>query len=199
MDQAVQHLDTMTVAEFLTWDPPDGRMWQLVDGMPTAMAPASQRHNAVLGELLRLVGNHLLERGGPCRAVPTPGIVTPKHPDRNMRIPDMAVTCSDLDDDEADVKEPILIVEVLSPSNQAETWINVWTYTMMPSVQEVVVLHTQSVRADVLRRGGDGAWPPDPERVTGGDLLLPSIGFRASLAGLYRLTRLREGGGAGPA
>lgn len=198
MSQAVEQLpegvpSLMTVAEFLAWRPGDGRMWQLVDGVPAAMAPASRRHNIVLAELLRLVGNHLLEQGSPCVAVPVPGVVTPKHPDRNMRIADMAVTCSDLDD----VTDPVLLVEVLSPSNQAETWINVWTYTLVPSVREIVVLHTATVRADVLRRDEDASWPDDPERVTDGDLVLDSIGFRTPLAGLYRLTRLR--GHAGPA
>ncbi len=43
--------DTMTVEEFLAWSHGDGRMWQLVDGVPTAMAPASRRRVQVQGEL----------------------------------------------------------------------------------------------------------------------------------------------------
>lgn len=184
--------DIMTVEEFLAWSPGDGRMWQLVDGVPTAMAPASRRHNQVQGELGRLIGNHLLEQGSPCSVVPTPGVITPVRHDRNLRIPDLAVSCADPDDDAGPLPDPLLIIEVLSPSNQAETWINVWTYTMIPSVQEVLVLHTQSVRADLLRRRPDGAWPVDPERVTDGDVALDSIGFRTPLIGLYRLTGLRR-------
>ena len=172
MDQAVPPLDaSMTVAEFLAWDPPDGRMWQLVDGTPVAMPPASWRHNALLGEIHGVIRSHLIDQGSPCSSVPTPGIVTPKHADRNMRIPDLAVTCADPAGEPgknlADTPLPVLVVEVLSPSNQAETWINVWTHTMLPSVKEVAVFHTASVRADLLRRREDGTWPDDPERVTG--------------------------------
>ncbi len=53
------------------------------------------------------------------------------------------------------------------------------------------MLHTLSVRADLLRRRPDGAWPVDPERVTDGDLVLDSVGFRTPLIGLHRLTGLR--------
>ena len=193
MAEAASKLDDgMTVAEFLAWNPGDGRMWQLVDGVPMAMAPPCRRHNQVQGELGALIRNHFLDQGSPCSVVPTPGVITPVKQDRNLRIPDLAVSCADLDDDAGPVPDPLLVVEVLSPSNQAETWINVWTYTMIPSVQEVLVLHTQSVRADLLRRRPDGAWPVDPERVTDGDVVLDSIGFRTPLLGLYRLTGLRR-------
>lgn len=184
--------DDMTVEEFLTWNPGDGRMWQLVDGVPVAMAPPSRRHGAVQNELGALMRNHLVEQNSPCSVVTTPGVVTPLHAERNMRIPDLAVTCADLDDDAAALPDPVLVVEVLSPSNQAETWINVWTYTTIPSVQEILVLHTDAVRASVLRRQPDGTWPDEVERVTDGDLLLNSIGFHTSLANLYRTTALRR-------
>lgn len=41
----------MTVAEFLAWNPPEGQAWQLVDGEPQAMAPASRTHGTIQGEL----------------------------------------------------------------------------------------------------------------------------------------------------
>ena len=131
----------MTVEEFLAWNPGDGRMWQLVDGVPMAMAPPSRRHGAVQNELGALMRNHLVEQDSPCSVVTTPGVVTPIHADRNMRIPDLAVTCADVNEDTAALPDPVLIVEVLPPGNQAETWINVWTYTMIPSVREILVLH----------------------------------------------------------
>jgi len=194
MSQAVQTShDLMTVAEFLDWDSGDGRMWQLVDGVPTAMAPPSGRHGAIQSEVARLIGNHLLAQGGPCRVIVTPGIITPVAADHNMRIPDLAVTCAPVADDTAvPVPDPVLIVEVLSPGNQRETWINVWTYTLIPSVQEVLVLHNALVRADVLRRGPDGAWPTATTPVTAGSLVLDSIGFGVPVADIYRTTALAQ-------
>jgi Uma2 family endonuclease len=185
----------MSVAEFLAWDPADGRTWQLVDGEPQAMVPANRTHAALQGELGRLIGNHLVARSSPCAVLPTPGVVPNIQAGYNFRVPDLAVTCTGYTTEEWAISDPVLIVEVLSMSNRAETWANVWTYTTIPSVQEILVLHTVSVAADLLRRRPDGSWPKDPEAVVAGDLTLDSIGFRAPLIDLYRTTRLSGASG----
>ena len=59
----------MDTAEFLAWDAPRGSRWQLVDGEPQAMAPASRTHGIIQAELVRLIGNHLDDRGSPCMVV----------------------------------------------------------------------------------------------------------------------------------
>lgn len=183
--------ELMNVDKFLAWDPGDGLIWQLVDGLPMAMAPPSERHGSIQNEMGALIRNHLLAQGSPCRCVATPGIVTPVAADRNMRIPDLAVTCAPpAAVPTVALPDPILVIEVLSPGNQAETWINVWTYTLVPSVQEVLVLHSTAVRADLLRRGPDGAWPTVASPLTEGSLDLDSIGFSTPLASIYRTTSL---------
>ena len=96
----------MTVAEFLAWDAPGGDRWQLVDGEPQAMAPASRTHNGIQTELAALIGNHLLAQGGPCSALVPPGIVPRVRADSNYRIPDLAVTCSDYQEEEYDADRP---------------------------------------------------------------------------------------------
>ena len=83
-----------------------------------------------------------------------------------------------------------MLVEILSPTNRPKTWTNVWTYSSIPSVQEILVLHTNPIAAELLRRCADGTWP---ERVTvnsDGELVLDSIDFRVPLAELYVRTRL---------
>ena len=181
----------MSVDEFLSWEPGDGQMWQLVDGEPQAMAPANRTHGALQAELARLIGNHLRERRGPCTVVVTPGVVPHVQSRHNVRIPDLAITCTGYVTEEAVLTDPVLVIEILSPSNQAETWANVWAYTTIPSVREIVVARTVTVAADVLRRGPDGGWPREPDPVTAGDLVLDSIGFRVPLVELYQDTRLR--------
>ena len=152
--------EVMSVAEFLSWTPPDSGLWQLVDGVPCAMVPANRSHGAIQGELARLPANHL------------------------------AVTCSRYEVEEATLSEPILPVEILSPSNQVETWINVWSYTTIPSAREILVLRSRSIAAYLLRRRADGSWPDQADTVEAGDLALESIDFRALLGSIYRTTRL---------
>ena len=184
--------EAMSVHDFLSWVPNDGRMWQLVDGEPQAMAPPNRTHGTLQGELGRLIGNHLLDSASSCTLVVTPGVVPFVQAAHNMRVPDLAVTCSQYDAEETGLTDPVLIVEILSPSNQAETWANVWAYTTIPSVREILVLSALRVGATLMRRGPDGTWPREPETVAEGDLVLGSIEFRTPLAALYRGTRLRR-------
>lgn len=183
----------LTVDEFLAWEPGDGRKWQLVNGEPQARAPGKPTHAFLQAELARLIGNHLLEQGSLCRVAVEPGIVPRVLSSRNLRVPDIAVTCTPGDGDEdATLSEPVLVVEVLSPSNRSETWDNVLTYSTIPIIQEILVLHSTRIGADLLHRGPDGAWPADPSAVEFGDLVLDSIGFRVPLAEIHRTTRLHR-------
>ena len=184
----------MTVREFLDWDPQDGRRYELVDGVPRAMAPAKRRHGAIQGEAAALLRNHLLERDSPCSVVAAGGVVPPLLAERNLRIPDLLVTCSPETENEATIDDPVLVVEILSVNNRAETWSNVWAYATIPSVREILVLHTLEMRADLLRRGPDGNWPASPMTVAEGELALESIGFRVPLRAFYRTTALARGG-----
>jgi Uma2 family endonuclease len=180
----------MDVAEFLAWDAPSGSLWQLVDGEPQAMAPASRTHNTLQGELGRLIGNHLVEQEKNCTVVPNAGTIPRIRADANFRIPDLAVTCSDYEQEEYDVSEPVLMVEVLSPTNKTETWTNVWAYTTIPTVREILILHSVRVRAELLRRDAEGQWPERPVVIEDGTLELTSIGFSVELRSVYRGTRL---------
>jgi Uma2 family endonuclease len=196
MDSIAKIPVRMTVAEFLAWDAGDGRLWQLVDGEPQAMAPASRTHGAIQAELCRLIANHLSERSSLCSVLANPGVVPRVQAEQNVRIPDLAVICSDYEAEEPVIADPILIVEILSPSNEAETWANVWAYTTIPSVREIVVLRTVSIGAELLRRCPDGSWARTPEAIEAGDLVLESIGFQTPLTALYRTTRLAGRSGA---
>ena len=191
MSQTAPKIPThMTVSEFIAWNAPEGRRWQLVEGLPEAMAPTSRTHGALLIELGALISRHLAERSGPCTVLGAPGIVPRVRADLNFRIPDLAVTCTPYAEEEHAVSDPVVIIEILSPSNKAETWANVWTYTTIPSVAEIAVVSSTDRSARPLRRLQDGSWPAKPELVESGDFVLASIGFRVPLEAIYRTTRL---------
>jgi len=180
----------MTVAEFLAWDAPGETRWQLFDGEPIAMAPTSRTHGTLLLELGSLIRNHLTDAGSPCTVIAAPGIVPRVRANENFRIPDLAVTCTRYETEEYDVSNPVLIVEVLSPSNRADTWRNVWAFTTIPSLREILILSSTAVRAELLRRGSDGNWPAASTVIEDGDLILDSINLTLPLPAIYRTTRL---------
>jgi Uma2 family endonuclease len=88
------------------------------------------------------------------------------------------------------VPDPVLI-EILSPNNQPETRANIWSYTTIPSVQEILIVHTVRIEAEILRRDTDGIWPEMPEVIRGPDRLdMRSIGLVLPVSALYRTTAL---------
>jgi Uma2 family endonuclease len=180
----------MDTAEFLAWDAPGNTSWQLVEGEPQAMAPASRTHGVIQAELARVIGNHFDERGSPCVVVGAAGVVPRIRADINVRVPDLAVTCTETDEEEHTLGEPVLLVEILSPSNRSETWSNIWTYTTIPSVREILIIDSVRVRAHLLRRDAQGNWPERATVIEDGMLELESVDFRVPLAALYRRTRI---------
>jgi hypothetical protein len=73
---------------------------------------------------------------------------------------------------------------ILSPSDRADTWANVWSYVTIPSVRGILVLSTAEVRVDLLRREADGR-PDDPLTLTD-TVSLEGIEFTAPVAAFYR-------------
>lgn len=133
--------------------------------------------------------NHLMDRL-PCRSVTGPGIVPRVRADMNYRVPDLAVTCEPPTRDQM-LHRPVLLVEILSPSNEAETNVNIWAFTTIPSVQEILAIHSTRIAASLLRRDPDGSWPSVPIPLGSGDtLVLDSIGSSVPLRACYRTTIL---------
>jgi Uma2 family endonuclease len=182
----------MTVAEFLEWEPDDrsGALWQLRDGEPEMMAPASDRHGSIQAQLAYLIISHLDARGSPCRVVTAPGVVPSERSEDNCLVPDLGITCAPPAGEHLMV-EPLVLIEILSPTRVSRTRSNIRAYTTIPEVKEIVVLHSGAIVAEVLRRGPGGAWPQEPEAVGGdGELRLDSIGFAAPLRDAYRTSGL---------
>ncbi|WP_428492560.1 Uma2 family endonuclease [Rhodopila sp.] len=182
----------MTVDEFLVWDSNDvtGRRWQLIDGDPVLMAPAADVHGSIQAELVRLLGNHLVGMGSRCRVVDAPGIVPRVRANENFRVPDLSVTCAP-PSGEVMLPDPVLLVEILSPSNEAKTRTNIWAYCTIPSVREILAVRSTRMEVELLRRDADGNWPDAAVLVTPPGLLdLSSIGFRTAVADLYRTSGL---------
>lgn len=182
----------MTVEEFLAW-PGDGtgRWYDLVDGVLRAQDAPSETHGSMHARVAYLLTAHLDKRLPSCRVVIGGGVKPRLQAKWNYRIPDIAVTCGRSDKSVHDVPDPVIIIELLSPSNRADTWDNVRNYATLPSVSEIVVIDTESVLADVLARDAKGLWPPNPLRVDAGGMVpFASINFEMLLNDAYQGTHL---------
>ncbi len=175
----------MTAAQFKDW-PGDGtgRAFQLVDGEPVAMAPASQVHARLLARLATRLNAHLAAHRPGCEVLAAPGVRPRVDAAHNVRIQDLAVACRM----EAThyLEAPVLIAEILSPSNARETREAVRACLTLPSLAEVLILSSVTIAAEVLARDADGLWPEAPRMVgPGEDLRLDSLGFACPMEALY--------------
>jgi Uma2 family endonuclease len=90
------------------------------------------------------------------------------------------------------MREPLLLIEIPSPSNEVKTRSNILTYVTIPCVQEILAVHSTRIEAELFRRNGDGIWPAEPLIVAAADvvLALTSVAFSTPLAAFYRTTAL---------
>ena len=185
----------MTVSQFIDWAAGQSGSWCLINGVPQAMAPGGRRHGTLQAELIGRLVEHLRQARPSCSVVAEPGVIPWLSAHDNYRMPDLAVTCSPEIEESWSVDQPILVVEILSPSNRAQTWMNVWSYTTIPSVEDILVVHTDDVRAALLRRNPDMTWPSEADIIgTNGRLRLASVDYEAALLDLYRNNRLGSAG-----
>lgn len=134
-------LKRMTVDEFLVWaeTQPEQR-FELVHGQPVAMSPERARHaNAKHSVALALEGG--IKRAAlPCHVFPDG--MTVRIDDETAYEPDALVYCgARIDGDEVEVPNPIIIVEVLSPSTAGvDASTKLAGYFKIPSVQHYLMV-----------------------------------------------------------
>ena len=143
----------MTLAAFLAWDDGSDRRYQLLDGVLTMMAPATEAH----GEIALSLGAEIRSRlRPPCRVISEAGITVPGLND-TYYVADLAVTCAPREPGRRMLAEPVLIVEVLSPSTEAiDRLRKLADYRTLPSVREILVVFSSERRVELLQRTADG-------------------------------------------
>jgi len=108
----------MTVDEFLAWAEDRPGRYELVNGEVLAMSPERVRHADAKFAVQTALRQATVSAGVPCRMLPDGMTV---RIDRHTAYePDALVYCGPrLDGDAIEVREPVIVVEVLSPSTQA--------------------------------------------------------------------------------
>ena len=188
MSNAARLDPPMTVEEFQDWVPEpglEGWRWQLIDGTPVGMAPTSNAHGAIQSRTSTIIDMHL-QKLGRCIVITTPGVIPKKRSKINQLVPDLGVSCADQPMTDNTIRAPILLGEILSPSNEGITRGNVYAYQTIPSVQEILVLNSRKVAGTLHRRDGQGEWPDDPDELDVQNTVdLRCIDLRVALAAFY--------------
>lgn len=181
----------MTADQFMDWDGGGhlGKL-ELVHGEVRAMSPASGTHSIIQANLAFILGAHIRAKKLPCRVGTEAPVVPHIHANDNVRAPDLAVTCLDITKSKT-FADPVLIIEVLSPSNQKDTWESIYAMATIPALAEIAVVDSECVRVEVFRRDADGGWPKSGNVLeAGGTMRLASIGAEFPVSEIYTGTHL---------
>ena len=147
--------------EYLAWEAEQLEKHEYVDGEVFAMAGAAEGHVTVTGNVYMALRQHL--KGSPCRTFMA-DMKVQADANSSFFYPDVVVTCSARDAQDPLVKrEPLLIVEVLSPGTAAyDRGAKFSSYRQMASLEEYVLVDTDTRATDVYRKGADGLWVLHP-------------------------------------
>lgn len=174
----------MSVEEFFAWQERQDELYELVDGrpVPRAMTGATQRHDRVV--VNAIAAFHAKLRGGPCR--PMTADVATRTRDWRVRRPDMTVDCDPMNGGSVTSNEPVLILEVLSPSTERiDTLVKVDEYKALSSLRYILFAEPGAAHVLLYARGGDGAWTDLDHTGLDTTIELPAIECSISLAELY--------------
>jgi Uma2 family endonuclease len=147
--------------EYLAWEAEQVEKHEYVDGEVFAMAGAGEGHITVCLNIAMALRQHL--KGSPCRTFMA-DMKVQLDASSSFFYPDVVVTCSARDAQDPLVKrEPTLIVEVLSPGTAAyDRGAKFSSYRQLASLQEYVLVDTDTRATDVYRKGADGLWVLHP-------------------------------------
>lgn len=170
----------MTLDEFLRWDDGTDTHYELIGGSPVAMAPPAAAHRMLAMRLGSRI-DFALEKRRPCNAQGEAGVV---RPDTYFEA-DIAATCERHEFGQQALREPFLIVEILSSSTERhDRRVKLPAYRQIETVQEVALVASDEVYAEVHRRAGS-QWITEILRGGEAVLSLASLPIEIRLSNLY--------------
>jgi Uma2 family endonuclease len=173
----------MTLDEFLRWDDGTETHYELIGGFPVAMAPPAAAHRMLAARLVTRIDTALAARR-PCNAQGEAGVARTDRADSYFEA-DIVASCERHEFGQQALKEPFLIVEILSPSTERhDRRVKLPIYRQIETVQEILLIASDGMYAELHRRSG-AQWITEILRGADARLALNSAGIEIPLAELY--------------
>lgn len=170
----------MTVTEFLAWweSVPGDDRFELVDGQVVAMGRDRVSHNRAKMRAVNCLAAAIREAGVDCEAfVDGVGVSANQF---NYRLPDAIVHCGNIDSDALIAANPVIAVEVVSPSSEErDVHAKLHDYFGITSVEHYLIVYDDRGYLVHHRRAGGG--PLETTFVSEGELDLSPPGIRVSV------------------
>lgn len=188
MSYAIQY-DFLPLEDYLQGERDVDIRHEYVDGQVYAMSGASEVHNTITAELHTAINSRLPEE---CRAFIADMKVRIEHAGKNYcYYPDIMVACGENRGDPYVRTNPVLIVEVLSPTTRRiDLGEKLANYSKIPSLLEYAVVFQDKPHLSLFRRRND--WQAE-QYAAGDSFILESVGLELAVAAIYRRVRREMG------
>ena len=179
--------ERMTVDEFLTWSEGQPGRYELFRGIVYAMTPERAIHAEVKFAVQTALANGIRARNLPCHMLPDG--MTVRVDDATAHEPDAVVYCgARLAASALEVPNPVIVVEVLSPSTRhVDAQIKLAGYFRLPSVEHYLVVDPDKPLIIHHARATDDSIRT--RIVTEGRIMLEPPGIELSVAEIYEAAR----------
>ena len=183
MNNVVRKLP-IAAAEYLEGERRSDVRHEFIDGRIYAMSGASRKHNEICGDIYSALKSHL--RGGPCRTyIEAVKVQIADDLGEGYYYPDVFVACEPGDDDSHVVRNPKLIIEVLSEStSRIDRTDKLTNYKRIPTVEEIVLIEQDWPEIFIVRRSD--RWKKRIYTQFDSVVHLESVDLKLSVADFYR-------------
>jgi len=156
---------------------------EFIYGEVFAMAGASDRHNIIIGNIYSNLRFHL--RNSYCQ--PFSENMKLKADAQTFYYPDVIVACDEPPKSAYYREEPVLLVEVLSPTTErTDRKEKLAVYKNIVSLREYLIVSQEKISVEVHRKLADETWQTEIYDETDAEIMLDSIDFNLPLAEIYR-------------
>lgn len=171
-----------TLEAFLDWEERQELRYERVGGVVRAMTGGTLEHNDIADNTMAALRQRL--HGGRCRAWRADAKVIA--PGGDVMYPDVVVSCAPQERHRTSVDQPVLVVEVTSPSTEKhDATEKRWAYQSIPTLRHLVFLAQDKALAEIASRNADGTWTSRFVEGLGGVVELPALELGLPMRELY--------------
>jgi len=188
LEEAALKYNYFSPEEYLSFERASVRdKHELHQGHLVTMQGATIKHNRIVRNLLVDIGTHL--KGQSCEVFPSDlRVYIPTA--ESFTYPDISIVCDGpdmIDDAYLDtIKNPTVIIEVLSPSTEKYDKGNKFFYYMqIAGLKEYIIISSTTLYVQTARKKADGLWQFTELTDKRGTLFIPTIQYQIPVEEVY--------------
>ena len=184
--QGHQYMDLDDFEDLVLDRPPDEK-WELISGrVVRSMVGARWAHHEIVQNINFALRSHIRDKGLPCQTF-TESFWLKQRFLKLAAFPDLMVRCGPMDPDAASIDDPLIVMEVVSPSSQTrDRGEKTPAYMRLASLQHICLIDRDRVHIEVFDRS-DAGWTPRPQIESLEQMFeLPALSFTMRVADVYR-------------